>query len=368
MKKTTLCTMCGFVGLVALVVNVGCGKEPGSSGTNKLPPIEKTDNPATGDTSGTSGGTGATGTKATTASASGAPTLTAAELDRVVKADKKYKILLIVKTLNNPFFKPMVEEFKKTAESLGVQGDVQSAPQETDVDKQAALVQNAAAQGYKAICITPADSKALAPALKAASDKGLIIINVDNRLDSAACKSAGLKIGGYVGADNEAGGRMAGEALLNILNNTGKVVIIEGIRGVDNAEARRRGFEEAVKGKFTIVDRQSADWMTEKAQKVMQNLLAAHPDINGVFCANDEMAIGAIVALKNAGKAGLVKVVSYDNIVEIRPYLKGGELYATIEQHPDLMGQEAARLAVGVLDGKIKPGGEMLVELEEKLR
>lgn len=294
--------------------------------------------------------------------------VTEADLAAVTKATKPYKILLIVKTLNNPFFKPMVAEFKKAAESLGVTAEVQAAPQETDVDKQAALVQNAAAQGYKAICITPADSKALVPALKSAADKGVTIINVDNRLDAEACKSASFTVSGYVGADNEAGGKLAGESMLTILGGKGKVVIIEGIRGVDNAEARRRGFESAVKDKLTIVDRQSADWMTEKAEKVMQNIIAVHPDINGVFCANDEMAIGAIVALKSAGKSGKVKVVSYDNIAEVRPYLKGGELYATIEQHPDLMGSNAARMAVGVLDGKIKPGSVLLVTLEEKLR
>ncbi len=345
-----------------LLAGSGCGKETKSNdsapaGTAKSDPISVVH-------TGTPDKAGPT----TTDSAASKGTITEADLAAVLKASKPYKILLIVKTLNNPFFKPMVAEFKKTAESLGVTAEVQAAPQETDVDKQAALVQNAAAQGYKAICITPADSKALVPALKSAADKGVTIINVDNRLDAEACKSASFTVSGYVGADNEAGGKLAGESMLTILGGKGKVVIIEGIRGVDNAEARRRGFESAVKDKLTIVDRQSADWMTEKAEKVMQNIIAVHPDINGVFCANDEMAIGAIVALKSAGKAGKVKVVSYDNIAEVRPYLKGGELYATIEQHPDLMGSNAARMAVGVLDGKIKPGSVLLVTLEEKLR
>ncbi len=254
----------------------------------------------------------------------------ASDLNDIKKAEHPYKILLIVKTLNNPFFKPMVSAFRQTAGDLGVQGDVQAAPQETDVDKQAALVQNAAAQGYKAICITPADSKALVPALKAAADKGVLIINVDNRLDAAAMQAAGLQPGGYVGADNADGGKLAGEAMLSALDGKGNVVVIEGIRGVDNAEKRKQGFEEAVMGKLTIVDKQSADWMTEKAQSVMQNLLALHPDITGVFCANDEMAIGAIKAIKPYKILGHVTVVGYDNIKEVQPYLKSGDLYATI--------------------------------------
>jgi len=334
--------------LLAIVVTVlcpvvGCGKEP----TNA--PVAQ---PST------------TGNKKNTAVTGGSSTVTASDLDDIKKAGQPYKILLIVKTLNNPFFKPMVSAFKQAAAELGVHGDVQAAPQETDVDKQAALVQNAAAQGYKAICITPADSKALVPALKSAADKGVLIINVDNRLDKDAVNAAGLDLGGYVGADNEQGGKLAGQAMDLALEGKGNVVVIEGIRGVDNAEARKRGFETAVKGKLTILDERPADWTTEKAQNVMINLLALHPDIHGVFCANDEMAIGAIKAIKAYRPPGHISVVSYDNIKEVRPYLKSHELYATIEQHPDLMGAESLRLAVAVLDGKAAKGNDLLVSLE----
>jgi ribose transport system substrate-binding protein len=188
---------------------------------------------------------------------------------------------------------------------------------------------------------------------------------VDNRLDKNAVSAAGLELGGYVGADNEAGGELAGKAMVQALDDKGFVVVIEGIRGVDNAEARKRGFEKAVKGYLTILDEQSADWMTEKAQNVTQNLLAMHPDVHGVFCANDEMAIGAIKAINLIGGGhGGVKVVSYDNIKEVKPYLKSHDLYATIEQHPDLMGSESLRLAVAILDGKVKKGQELLVNLE----
>jgi ribose transport system substrate-binding protein len=78
-------------------------------------------------------------------------------------------------------------------------------------------------------------------------------------------------------------------------------------------------------------------------------MLAAHPDLNGVFCANDNMALGALRALKEADKPGKVTVVGYDNIGDVQPYLQSGEMYATVEQHPDLMGKYGARMAVGVL-------------------
>lgn len=334
-----------FCALGAALLVIGCGKEKTSRDETAV------NSPSPKPT-----------TTSTTVTAPAA--VTQAQLDGITKAKQPYKILLLVKTLNNPFFQPMVAAFKQTATELGVQGEVEAAPQETDVDKQVDLVQTAVAQGYKAILITPADSKALVPALKAAADKGVLIVNVDNRLDKETVQAQKLDLGGYVGADNTAGGQLAGEALLEAMGGKGDVVIIEGIRGVDNAESRKRGFTTAVQGKLTIDDAQTGEWMTEKAQKVMQTLLAAHPDIGGVFCANDQMAIGAIKAIEAAGKKGQVKVVSYDNIAEVKPYLASGELVATIEQHPELMGKDSVKLAVGVLDGTVPKGGELLVQLE----
>src|SRR5205823_112744 len=137
---------------------------------------------------------------------------------------------------------------------LGAQAEVQAAAQEASFEQQVALVQAEVGRGAQAILITPADSKALAPALKVAQDKGVLVVNLDNRLDPATVQALGLKLGGYVGADNEQGGRQAGEAMVAALNGTGEVAVIEGIRGVDNAEARKRGFESAVQGKLKVVD------------------------------------------------------------------------------------------------------------------
>ena len=184
-------------------------------------------------------------------------TVSQAELDAVPKASKPYKLALIVKTKNNPFFIPMIEAFEKTAKEMGVESDVQAAAQESDVEQQVALVQTEVAKGVQAILITPADSKALVPALKTAQDKGVLVVNLDNRLDAPSVQSVALVDRAYVGADNEAGGRLAGEAMIAALNGSGDVAVIEGIRGVDNAEARKRGFESAVKGKLNVVDEQT---------------------------------------------------------------------------------------------------------------
>src|SRR5205823_13500977 len=164
------------------------------------------------------------------------------------KATKAYRLALVVKTRNNPFFDPMIRAFEAECKELGVTGQTYAPPQETDKEIQANTVQTIAAQGADAILIAPADSKGIIPALKQAASKGILVINLDNRVDKAAAFAQGLDLGGYVGADNEAGGKLAGETMAKALGGKGKVAIIEGIRGADNAEARRRGFEAGAKG------------------------------------------------------------------------------------------------------------------------
>lgn len=290
--------------------------------------------------------------------------VTTAELEAVKTSAKPYKLALVVKTRNNPFFDPMIKAAETQAKALGVTLEVQAPPQESDKELQFSIVENLTAKGVDAILIAPADSKGIVPALKRATDKGITVINLDNRIDADAASAAGLVLAGYVGADNEEGGRLAGQAMLGYLGGFGKVAILEGIRGADNAEARKRGFESAVRGSLEIAAQDTAEWDTQKAYTKFQSMLAAHPEIKGLFCANDKMALGAMKAIEETGRRGDIVVVGYDNIPEIRPYLAAGDLKATIEQHPNLMGRYGVLMAIGVLDGTVPRGREFLVPLE----
>jgi ribose transport system substrate-binding protein len=258
----------------------------------------------------------------------------------------------------------MIKAAEAEGQRLGVEVEVQAPPQETDKERQFAMVQDLTARRMDAILIAPADSRGIVPALKQAQEKGILVVNLDNRVDQATADSAGLALGGYVGADNEEGGRMAGEAMVKALGDKGRAAVLEGIRGADNAEARKRGFTQAAQGSLEIVASDTAEWDTQKAYAKFQSLLAAHPDLNGLFCANDKMALGALKAIREAGKKGQITVIGYDNIPDVQPYLKSGEMYTTIDQHPDLMGQYGVKMAVGILDGSVPKGREFLVPLE----
>jgi ribose transport system substrate-binding protein len=274
-----------------------------------------------------------------------------------LKPAKAYKIALIMKTMSNPFFQTMEKGAKEEAAKLGIDLSSQAADKETDDEKQAGIVENAIAKKVGAIVIAPADSKTLIPALLKAAQAGIPVINVDNRIDPQAAADAGLKLVTFIGPDNAAGAEKAARHLLETMGGNGKVAMLEGIRGVDNAENRKQGFERALEdfAGVELAETQSAEWELEKGESVFSTMLTAHADITGLFCANDMMALGAIRAIEGAGKKGKILVAGYDNLAAAQEKLKSGELLCTIEQHPDLMGAYGVRCAVALLEGKEIP-------------
>ena len=183
-----------------------------------------------------------------------------------------------------------------------------------------------------AIVIAPADSKALVPVLKEAADKGVIVVNIDNKLDDAALKEKSLVVP-FVGPDNRKGAKIVGDYLATQLASGDKVGILEGVSTTFNAQQRTAGFQDAMKAKgVTVVGVQSGQWEMDKANTVAGAMLREHPDLKAILAGNDNMALGAVAAVKTAGKAGKVMVVGYDNISAIKPMLDDGRVLATADQ------------------------------------
>jgi len=270
-----------------------------------------------------------------------------------LKPSREYKIALIMKTFSNPFFQTMDEGAKAEAKELGIDLSSQAAPKETSDEQQAGLVENAIASGVDVICIAPADSKTLIPALLKANEAGIPVINLDNRIDPDAAAEAGLELVTFIGPDNAEGAEKATRHLAEAMGGEGSIAMLEGIRGVDNAEARKRGFERAMTDypDIKIADSQSAKWELEQGETVFANMLTAHPEITGLFCANDMMALGALRAIEGAGQKGNILVAAYDNLEDAQGKIKAGDLLCTIEQHPDHMGAWGVRCAVALLEG-----------------
>ncbi|HTN54468.1 MAG TPA: sugar ABC transporter substrate-binding protein [Anaeromyxobacter sp.] len=255
------------------------------------------------------------------------------------EAGKKPVVGLVMKSLANEFFKSMEEGAVKFAQADGTFTLVPvGMNSETDIDTQISAVENFVTQKVDIICLAPADSVGLVAPAKKAMKAGITVVNFDVKLDDKALKEAGLSGLVFVGPDNQEGAFLAGQELAKKLGKGGKVVILEGNPGADNAKMRKAGFDKAAKqGGLTVLASMTAHWETEEANTVMTNLLTKFPDLQGVMAANDSMALGVVKALDAAGKSGKIQVVGFDNIPAVQKLVKEGKVLATIDQFgPDM--------------------------------
>lgn len=263
------------------------------------------------------------------------------------------RIALVMKSLANEFFSTMAEGAKAHQADHADQYEliVNGIKDERDLSRQVALVEEMVANGVNAIVIAPADSKALVPVLRRAKQAGVVVINIDNRLDRDVLQQESISIP-FVGPDNLAGARKVGDYLAQSLDRDGsKVGILEGIRTSFNAQQRLKGFQAAMESAgVEIVDSQSAEWEMSKANTIASSMLSEHPEIAAILAANDSMALGAIAAIKSAGRAGDVAVVGFDNITAVQEAIREGKVLATADQHGGdlaVFGIEAALKQLG---------------------
>jgi len=269
----------------------------------------------------------------------------------------KPRIALVMKSLSNEFFKTMADGAKAHQKAHATEYDLiaNGIKDEQDVNKQVELVEQMIAQGVDAIVIAPADSKALVSACKKAADADIIVVNIDNRFDKGALKEAGLTAP-FVGPDNRKGAKLVGYYLAKTLKAGDKVAILEGAPNAFNGEQRRLGFEDAMKAAgIKVVTSQTAYWETDKANALARSMITAHPEIKALLCANDSMALGALKAVEESGKAGKIAVVGYDNISAAKQLVNDGKLLATADQHADQLAVYGIEYALEMIAKKGTP-------------
>lgn len=272
----------------------------------------------------------------------------------------KPRVALVMKSLANEFFQTMAEGAKKhqAAHAGDYELVVNGIKNETDLAEQVGLVDQMVSQGVQAIVIAPADSKALITVLKRAKAAGVLVINIDNKLDADTLKQAGLSIP-FVGPDNRAGTKAVGEVLAKKLKAGDEVAIIEGVTTAFNGQQRKAGFEDAMNAAgMKIVASQSGQWEMEKANGVAAGILAANPNVKALLCANDNMALGAAAAVQAAGKTGQLQIIGFDNIAALKPLLADGRVLATCDQHGDQLAVFGIEAALKILKDKTTPADQ----------
>lgn len=274
------------------------------------------------------------------------------------KGPARPRVALVMKSLANEFFLTMEKgaQAHQQAHSNEYELISNGIKDELDVAKQIDLVEQMIAQGVQAIVLAPADSKALVAVAKKAMDAGIVVVNIDNKFDSEVLADKKTTIP-FVGPDNRKGAKLVGEYLAKRLKQGDPVAIIEGAPNAFNGVQRKLGFEDSMKSAgMKIVTSQSGYWETDKASQVVSALMTEHPEVRAVLCSNDSMALGAVAALRAAGKSEQVLVVGYDNISAVQQLLKEGKMLATADQHADQLAAFGIQYALEMLQKKSSPG------------
>jgi ribose transport system substrate-binding protein len=241
-----------------------------------------------------------------------------------------------------------------------------AADRETDVERQYQIIENLLQQRVDAILLAPSGSKELVPAIRQANDAGIPVLLLDTRIDQVAADSVGAEVLTYIGSDNFEGGAVAGRYLAQLLDGSGDVAIIEGISGHETADQRRLGFLQGIRNApgIRVVASQTANWERALAYNVAENLLQAHPEIDAIFAANDEMALGALEAADAAERLEDVSIVGFDAIPDALDNIRSGRMRGSVAQFPSEMGRLGVRYAVDLLRNGVTPPEEVLTRVE----
>lgn len=253
--------------------------------------------------------------------------------------DNKPKIGMVLSTLNNPFFVNMKDGAEKEAEKLGY--DLVVLDSQNDPAKERANVEDLVQLGVIALLINPTDSDAVVKTVEVANKSNIPVITLDRQAN-------GGKITSHIASDNIKGGEMAAEYVLDKFKDEKgpiNVVEIQGIPGASATRDRGEGFHNIMdkNDKFNFVSIQAADFDRQKGLQVMENIIQANPNIQVVFAHNDEMALGAVKAIKASGINALV--IGFDGNDDAKDSIDANEMTATIAQQPDLIGALGVELA-----------------------
>lgn len=252
-------------------------------------------------------------------------------------------------TMQHQFYQDLRAGLEEAAGTRGWRLLVVSA--EFDAARQANQVDEFLVQDVDAIVLCPADSRSVGASVLAANAAGVPVVTAD-----IASASPIGEVVSHIASDNVAGGREAARLLLEAIGGAGRVAVLSHPE-VSSVTDRVRGFREelAQHESVEIVAELSADGKRDKAVRVMEDLLQAHPDLDGVFAINDDSALGALAAVQSGGRQGEVAIVGYDATPEARERILAGDIYGDVIQHPRRIGQLTIETLETILSGGTAP-------------
>ncbi len=257
----------------------------------------------------------------------------------------------------NPFWALVEQGAVQAGVDYGVDVTVVAPSAESDIPGQIALIEDNAAQGAAGMAIAVTDAVALNPAIQAAMDAGVKVVWVDSGGNNEGVT--------YIGTDNAVGAALAGQYLCDNLPAGSKVAILQGLITTTTGQARAEGSKQAVEAcGLDLVMEVPANWDRAQGLAATEDIITQHPDLAGIFGSNDEMALGAVEALRAANLLDQVTVVGYDANPDAREAVLAGEMEATIAQNPINMGYFGVESLIKLINGEtLEPTIDTGVEL-----
>ncbi|MBI3910898.1 MAG: substrate-binding domain-containing protein [Armatimonadetes bacterium] len=264
-------------------------------------------------------------------------------------AGKQLRIAVIPKGLGHDFWNTVRAGAEKAGQEEGVRVEWNGPEKETQHDRQIAIIENYVQSGVDAIVMAATDRKGLVPTVEKAA-KRVPVITIDSGVNTDVVKT-------FIGTDNEKGAEAAAEELNRLLGGKGEVGVIPFIPNAATSDQREHGFKKGL-ARFPGLNLVATVYSGSEVAggiKATENMLTSHPNIAGIFAANEPAAIGCARALETMGKAGQVKLVAFDASPNQIQALQKGTIHALIVQNPFKMGYEGVKQAVTVLRGETIP-------------
>lgn len=282
---------------------------------------------------------------------------TSCEKKQSAKGKGEITVGVSLLTRTHPFYQDLEKGLTDAADSAGYRLLINAG--EFDVARQKDQINDYTVRKVDAIIIAPCDSKSIGTSVAAANQAGIPVFTVD-----IACLAEGAEVLSHIASDNISGGQLAAVALAEALHNTGEIAIIDHPE-VESVIQRVKGFEEELEKypDIKIVSKLSGHGVKDQAFRTAEDILQAHPELDGIFGINDDSALGALAAVEKAGKAGKIVIVGFDAVPEARAAINEGKIYADVIQRPLVIGKTAIETITQYISGKEIPQ-EILIPCE----
>ena len=253
--------------------------------------------------------------------------------------EKQRTIGVTLLTVQHQFYQDLRAGLEEEAAKYGYRLLISTA--EFDAARQSNQIDEFVVQKVDALVVCPSDSRSVGSGIVAANDAKIPVVTAD----IASMSPRGI-VAAHIASDNLQGGHVAAELMAKAIHSKGQVAILTHPE-VASVMDRVKGFKDGLASfpEIKLVAETSSDGKRDKAARVMEDLLQAHPDLVGVFGINDDSALGALASIESAGKLKQIKIIGYDATPEARSKIHAGAIYGDVIQNPRQIG----RLTIGAI-------------------